>query len=414
MHIPRGVMVALLTPMFSLYMISLTAAKRAGGGHNFKFEYVTVTLLQEVCKFVTACVCLEREAPLRDHIASLQIHRVALFGVPGLLYGFDNNFQYVILGFLQPTELAVLWNFKIFATVVLMHCFLGRRYTSWQWAAVLTLVLGCALTQVPHLPGWAVWPTPTLVNGHSAQHSVAVSSQASAAPATQVELGMPTKLVGVIFAVVGSTVAASSNVYCEWLVKQQPEESIHFQNMQLYFFGIVLNGATLVAKACLDPASPVHGPGGVFTGYDGWVWMIVLLGTASGLAISVALKFADNLAVIFSHVLTVLIVAAVSAEWFDVTLSASFISGSAFVLFGLIAFHAASRSGKEASLRPATDEATESTSFATHSHAKHVPKTACGTRNLALTGGFGLSGRGVVVKQGCKAPPCETPLYCFT
>jgi len=137
----------------------------------------------------------------------------------------------------------------------------------------------------------------------------------------------------------------------------------------------------------------------------------VLLGTANGIAISVALKFVDNLAVVFSHVLTVLIVAAVSAEWFDYTLSAPFISGSALVFIGLLAFHAADRV-KESFLRPATDEATESTSLATHSRAKHVPK-ACGSRTLALGGGFGLDGRGMVVKQGCKAPPCETPLYCF-
>merc|ERR1712062_697257 len=193
-------------------------------------------------------------------------------------------------------------------------------------------------------------------------------------------------LVGVLFALAGSTIAASSNVYCEWLVKQRPEESIHFQNMQLYFFGIVLNGATLVAKAVMDPESPVHGPVGLITGYDGWVWMIVLLGTANGIAISVALKFVDNLAVVFSHVLTVLIVAAVSAEWFSYTLSAPFLSGTGLVIVGLLAFHAADRS-KESFLRPATDEATESTTLATHSRAKHGPKAS---RTLALGVGCGL------------------------
>merc|ERR1712241_1619052 len=104
------------------------------------------------------------------------------------------------------------------------------------------------LTQVPHQI--SLWPTA--VNGQSTHHSVVVSST-STASSSQVGPGMSTKLVGCLFAVVGSTIAASGNVYCEWLVKQQPEESIHFQNMQLYFFGIVLNGATLVAKAVMDP-----------------------------------------------------------------------------------------------------------------------------------------------------------------
>ncbi|CAK0850274.1 unnamed protein product, partial [Prorocentrum cordatum] len=153
-----------------LSMISLTAAKHAGveqdaqrsGRPAFGFEYVTVTLLQEASKLLVATLCFRWEllAEARSscgHLDELQVspprrnvfrlRHFLRFGVPGLLYCLDNNFQYVILGFLQPAELAVLWNFKILATVVLLRVFLHRKYTWDQWAAMLALALGCALTQ---------------------------------------------------------------------------------------------------------------------------------------------------------------------------------------------------------------------------------------------------------------------------
>merc|ERR1719203_558344 len=149
-------MIALLSTLFSLNMISLTAAKHAGGEQDagrshhqtFRFEYVTVTLLQEVSKMLVALYCFHRELLAQaksscGHLDELEVIypqrnvfrpcNFLRFGVPGLLYCLDNNFQYVILGFLQPAELAVLWNFKIFATVVLMRAFLQRKYSWDQW-----------------------------------------------------------------------------------------------------------------------------------------------------------------------------------------------------------------------------------------------------------------------------------------
>ena len=42
------------------------------------------------------------------------------------------------------------------------------------------------------------------------------------------------KLVGACLAIVGSTIAATSNVYCEWLVKQQPQERAALCSELLY------------------------------------------------------------------------------------------------------------------------------------------------------------------------------------
>merc|ERR1712113_1281029 len=99
------------------------------------------------------------------------------------------------------------------------------------------------------------------------------------------------------------------------------------------------NGVTLALKACVEPDSPVHGKRGFFTGYSGWVWLIVVLGVMSGITISFALKFVDNVAVVFAHAISVLVGSVVSAEFFDFQLSGPFICGGALMLVALIAFH---------------------------------------------------------------------------
>mmetsp|Transcript_42415 Transcript_42415/g.122702 ORF Transcript_42415/g.122702 Transcript_42415/m.122702 type:complete len:405 (-) Transcript_42415:64-1278(-) len=349
----RAVMVVLLTGLFSMYMIGLTATRSAQGRQTFHFEYVTVTLVQELSKLAIAFVCFQRamwpkgctwrNQPVPDG-SGTELHNVFKFqtflkyAVPGALYSFDNNFQYVVLGFLQPAELAVLWNFKIFATVVLMQVFLRRRYTRSQWAAVLVLVLGCALTQVPYpetVNKVVLTPTTGLRSPRALPHHIYVTIE-EGPEATGLS---SRKLIGAALAMVGSTIAASSNVYCEWLVKQHPHDSIHFQMMQLYSCGVILNALALAAKAALDPNSPLHHAGSFFAGYDSWVWTIIVLGTASGMAVSAALKYMDNIAVIFAHALAVLVVAAVSTEYFSFAPSVPFLIGGLLVLASLVVFN---------------------------------------------------------------------------
>jgi len=302
-----------------------------GSGTDFRFEYVTVTFLQELSKFAIALFSLSHEVSavggsLADEVNTVFLSWAFLpYCVPGVLYCIDNNFQYVILHFLQPAELAILWNFKMFATVILLRVFLGRQYAWQQWAAMLTLVLGCILTQAPTSPS---------VHGLASQET----SDLGAGDGGQ-GWGYSKRFIGAVLAIIGSCIAASSNVFCEWLVKQRPEDSLHLQNLQLYFFGVVLNAMTLFYKVVAEPSSPIHGPGGFLAGYTFYVWLIVFLGSISGIAISATLKFADNIVLIFAHALSVLIVAVVSSWAFGITLSPPFVMGGFLVLSALVVFH---------------------------------------------------------------------------
>merc|ERR1711862_19200 len=78
---------------------------------------------------------------------------------------------------------------------------------------------------------------------------------------------------------------------------------------------------------------------GFFTGYNRWVWLVILLGSVSGIAVSVTLKFVDNIAVIFAHALSMIVVALASAEFFGLSLSVSFVVGGMLVLAALCMFY---------------------------------------------------------------------------
>jgi len=369
----RVFLVVLLTTLFSINMVALTAAKHQGDDAvaGFHFEYVTVTLSQEFCKLVVAWYCFRREMSNEWEVHwgrttatffserrpgkaierlpnTFQTSTFFLFSIPGLLYCLDMNFQYIILSFLEPTELSILWNFKVFATAALLHIFLNRRYTPGQWMALLLLILGCILTQAsafgPKTDGVAapgMHQTQTDEAADNAQNEAAAQALADTdSLAVGLVIKPSAKLIGACLAIFGSSVAASSNVFCEWLIKQHPEDSVHFQNMQLYTFGVAMNMIALWAKASSEPASPIN-TSGFFAGYTSWVWAVVILGAASGLIISFTLKFVDNIAVVFAHAIAVLIASVISSGVFGLELSLPFVAGGILVLLALVWFHLA-------------------------------------------------------------------------
>lgn len=354
----RLLMVFILSVLFSANLICLSAVKEPGNTrHKFHFEFVVVTILQEIFKFAIAFAMLQQSSCARakdgampdenlDHLNPAKKNNVFkwrnffLFAVPGLLYAFDNNFQYVILQFVAPAELAILWNFKIVATAVLLHAFLGRRYSAHQWLALCVLIMGCAMTQASNFSlHSAVGPHhPVAQPIHHEDGSSIVVSDSSRLTSSVVSETSP-KLIGVVLAIIGSSIAASSNVFLEWLIKRAPGDSLHFQNMQLYFWGILLNFGALVMKFTLEPESPIHGQAGLFTGFSVWVWVIISMGSITGITISMTLKFVDNIAVVFAHVVAVCLVAVVSARFFNLGLSLPFMAGGFLIAVALIAFH---------------------------------------------------------------------------
>eukprot|EP00746_Dinoflagellata_sp_MGD_P146840 gnl/MRDRNA2_/MRDRNA2_79266_c0_seq3.p1 gnl/MRDRNA2_/MRDRNA2_79266_c0~~gnl/MRDRNA2_/MRDRNA2_79266_c0_seq3.p1 ORF type:complete len:380 (+),score=44.14 gnl/MRDRNA2_/MRDRNA2_79266_c0_seq3:88-1227(+) len=311
----RSFLIGILTILNSAGAICLAGTKK--GRKDFPFEYATVVFLQECFKFSIAFACFSQESQYNSKVHQAGRNEFTwgiflLFSIPALLYCFDNNFQYFILHFLAPAELTILWNFKIVMTAILMRVFLKQAQTTRQWFALGCLVLGCFLTQAHNL----------------LRHPAALSVS---------EDDASRKVWGMILAFLGSTIMAGSNVFCEWLVKHKPQDSIHFQNMQLYFWGACINTVALLGKVLFQPESPIHE--GFFTGYNGYTWCLLLTGAVSGIVVSFTLKFVDNIAVVFSHALAMVVVTTISALFFNFSVSIEFLLGTTVVASATVAYY---------------------------------------------------------------------------
>lgn len=71
----------------------------------------------------------------------------AYYAVPGFLYMIDNNIQYLILTYINPATMSLVWNVKIVITAVLFKCVMKKQLGRLKWTAVLLLFVGVMTTQ---------------------------------------------------------------------------------------------------------------------------------------------------------------------------------------------------------------------------------------------------------------------------
>ena len=166
---------------------------------------------------------------------------------------------------------------KTIFTGLLFRVFLGRHLSGAQYLALVTLACGTATSQIPS----AAHPL-----GHASVH-------------------------GLILSLVSCALSAFGGIYSEKLLKKRPSASIHWQNMQLYAWGVAFNALGFALK---DGGSLANGWS---TGYEsGWAWAVVLCNACNGLAISAVLKFADNIARVYAHAIAMVATMLVSVRLF--------------------------------------------------------------------------------------------------
>ena len=178
----------------------------------------------------------------------------------------------------DPTTFQLLSQMKTIFTGLLFRVFLGRRLSGAQYLALVTLACGTATSQIP---------SAVRRPGHSSMH-------------------------GLLLSVISSLLSAFGGIYSEKLLKGRPSASIHWQNIQLYVWGVAFNGLGFMLK---DSGTLENG---VFTGYGNpWAVSVVLCNALNGLAISAVLKFADNIARVYAHAIAMVATMIVSVHLFS-------------------------------------------------------------------------------------------------
>ncbi|KAG8181566.1 hypothetical protein JTE90_017316 [Oedothorax gibbosus] len=182
--------------------------------------------------------------------------------VPAILYTVQNNLLFIALTILDAATYQVTYQLKILTTAMFSVMILHKRLVITQWLALVLLMIGVALVQMP-------------------------SSDSS--PASEVDKPVASQFLGLFVVLIACFSSGFSGVYFEKLVKTSPQ-SLWIRNIQLALFSIVIG----VFAVIMQDYNTVQ-KHGFFQGYYITTWIIILLQAFGGLVVATVIKYADNI-----------------------------------------------------------------------------------------------------------------------
>ena len=277
--------------LMSLQPVLVTLSKNPQGA--FSYSVPSSTMLSEALKLGISFVLLMQQICSGKVTAILNDDSLTEFCsyiIPSFIYFINNNCIFFILQAVDPTTFQLLSQMKTIFTGLLFRVFLNKKLTAVQYLALLTLACGTACSQLPS----------AAAGGGKWHRSAAVASVGVAAP-----------VLGGLLSVLSSLLSALGGIYNEKLLKGRPATSIHWQNIQMYVWGVAFNALGAYMKD-----GTVMSANGMLNGFDGRAWAVVVCNALNGLAISAVLKYADNIARVYAHAIAMMVTMAVSVQLF--------------------------------------------------------------------------------------------------
>ncbi|EQC41229.1 hypothetical protein SDRG_01204 [Saprolegnia diclina VS20] len=283
-----------------------------------KMLYValTVTFLVEALK-LASCIAVLVASPPTSRLW-LGWKEAMYFAAPALLYTIDNNLAFVILRFIDPATLSILWNLKILTTAALFRFVLGHKLGKLQVIALMLLVLGVITSQSNHAVHRGV---QRVVNGTTSMAAV--------------ELDERTKfMLGIALVALGCTISSFAGILSEYALKKHPATPFFVQNGYMYSFGLLFNSIGLLASAQTTIAA-----NGFFDGYNSWTWSVVFIQALAGLMMGFIFKYLDNIVCVYTHVVAMLLTMLVSILFFAFELTLEFACGFGVCAISMYLYH---------------------------------------------------------------------------
>ncbi|XP_068659930.1 CMP-sialic acid transporter 1-like [Aristolochia californica] len=264
----------------------LTTLSQSNG--RYVYDYATVPFLAEVLKLVVSSFLLWREcrASSSPRITT-EWKSVRLFPIPSIIYLIHNNVQFATLTYVDTSTYQIMGNLKIVTTGILFRLFLRRKLSNLQWMAVILLAVGTTTSQVK---GCGVYSSCDSL------------------------LSAP--IQGYMLGILSACLSALAGVYTEFLMKKN-DDSLYWQNVQLYTFGAIFNMARLLMDDFKNGFE--NGPWWqrLFNGYSVSTWMVVLNLGSTGLLVSWLMKYADNIVKVYSTSMAMLLTMVLSVYLFE-------------------------------------------------------------------------------------------------
>ena len=258
---------------FSVAATILAELSKSEDG-QYKYNTFLIPLSVEVIKLTVSALSMPYTNNARDISKNFSLRTFGSYSVPALCYFISNNCMFYIIRELGPTTFQVTNNLKTLSTALLMRFVLSRKLTWLQIKALVILICGSVVTQLK-------------ASNRGEQHRV------------------DSMQLGYVLVFVNAFAAGIGGVYSEKLLKGTSVagriESIHFQNCQLYFFGICFGFISLVTGR-------TTGLSNVFEGFNVAAYATIAVLAACGLLVSFILKYLDNIAKCFVGALSMIAV----------------------------------------------------------------------------------------------------------
>ncbi|KAL2534866.1 CMP-sialic acid transporter 4 [Abeliophyllum distichum] len=271
-----------LTVLTSSQAILIVWSKRAG---KYEYSVTTANFLVEALKCAISLAALARiwrnEGVTEDNRLSTSWDEVSVYPIPAALYLIKNLLQYYIFAYVDAPGYQILKNLNIISTGVLYRIILKKQLSEIQWAAFILLCAGCTTAQL-----------------NSTSDRV-----------------LQTPFQGWVMAIVMALLSGFAGVYTEAIIKKRPSRNINVQNFWLYVFGMAFNAMAILVQD-----------------FDAVMTILMILNHAlSGIAVSMVMKYADNIVKVYSTSVAMLLTAVLSVFLFGFHLSLAFFLGSTVV-----------------------------------------------------------------------------------
>lgn len=277
--------VAVLLTILTSSQGILTSLSQNNGGYDY--DYATVPFLAEVFKLLVSCLLLWKDfQTIHPPRMTTEWKSVRLFPIPSIIYLIHNNVQFATLTYVDTSTYQIMGNLKIVTTGILFRLFLRRKLSTLQWMAIVLLAVGTTTSQVKGC-------------GEASCDSL------FSAP-----------IQGYMFGILSACLSALAGVYTEFLMKKN-NDSLYWQNVQLYTFGAIFNMARLLVDDFRGGFE--NGPWWqrLFNGYSFTTWMVVLNLGSTGLLVSWLMKYADNIVKVYSTSMAMLLTMVLSVFLFN-------------------------------------------------------------------------------------------------
>jgi len=258
------------------FSVASTTLAELSKSEDGKYDYNTflIPLSVEVIKLTVSALSMIYTNDVGDILKNFSLLSFGSYGVPAFCYFVSNNCMFYIIRDLGPTTFQVTNNLKTLTTALLMRFVLSSKLTWPQIKALVILFCGSVVTQ--------------LKDTDEAEHHPA-----------------DFKLFGFALVFVNAFAAGIGGVYSEKLLKGSAKakklESIHFQNCQLYFFGVCFGILSLLTRT-------TNGSSNLFEGFNIAAYATIAVLATCGLLVSFILKYLDNIAKCFVGALTMITV----------------------------------------------------------------------------------------------------------